>query len=281
MYDLLRKLSHQGHRCCKGRPSCSQFLLMHSLKCDRARRNSKNSQASKGYGRTGLLFTDGVSPRVAGHRKACSAGADCRDLSLVESAHCASRFYPRTPRNRVLPPSPPAREASATRLSALPNPSCFHLAPSPSLSPAGPPLPEGMQKTLSARLPSACRHADRIPFRTGGGGAQGRELGGRSQFLLGPLPDFFLIPGTDAHLVDEQPLAASGPATPGGKPRILELNRPKREKASCWRGALPCRHARGFPDPQDFRKRAPTPPCPPTRRSAPRGRCTGGKLFIM
>lgn len=34
-----------------------------------------------------MLFTDGVSPRVAGHRKVCSAGADCRDLSLVEPAH--------------------------------------------------------------------------------------------------------------------------------------------------------------------------------------------------
>lgn len=37
--------------------------------------------------------------------------------------------------------------------------------------------------------------------------------------------------------------------TPGGKPRILDLNRPKRERAVCWSRALPCRHARGFPNP--------------------------------
>lgn len=117
----------------------------------------------------------------------------------------------------------------------------------------------------SSRLPSfsllpAATQTEFHSKQWGEGDTQGRELGGCFQFLLGPLPDFFSIPGTEAHLVEEQPLAASGPTTPGGKPWILDLNRPKREKASCWGGAVPCSHAHWFPNPQDFRKRGPDPP---------------------
>lgn len=115
--------------------------------------------------------------------------------------------------------------------------------------------------STSSRLPSfsllpAC-HPDRIPCKTvwGGKGAQERQLGGCFQLLSGPLPDFFSIPGTEAHLVEEPSLAASGPTTPGGKPWILDINRPKREKASCWGSAVPCSYTRGFPNPQDFRKK--------------------------
>lgn len=95
---------------------------------------------------------------------------------------------------------------------------------------------------------------------SGGKGAQERQLGGCVQLLSGPLPEFFSIPGTEAHLAGEQSLAASGPTAPGGKPWVLDINRPEREKASCWGGAVPCSYTRGFPNPQDFRKKgAPRP----------------------
>lgn len=151
----------------------------------------------------------------------------------------------------------PPQEASASSLSGFPHLPGFRLSPFCLLPP----------------------RQNSIQTVSGGKGAQERQLGGCVQLLSGPLPEFFSIPGTEAHLAGEQSLAASGPTAPGGKPWVLDINRPEREKASCWGGTVPCSYTRGFPNPQDFRKKGAPPTDPPC--GAPRGHRTGGKLLIM
>ena len=128
---------------------------------------------------------------------------------------------PRLPRSRVLPTHSPPREASAFQPLGSPEPSV-----SASLPTAGLLLPGWMQKRPGV---SAATQTE---------AGQGRELGGCFPFLLGSLPNFFPIPGTTAHLGRRSSLGRSGLTTPGGKPWILDVNLPEREKASA--GAAPC-----------------------------------------
>lgn len=148
----------------------------------------------------------------------------------------------------------PQQEASAS------NSLCFQRFPVSAL-PLGPALP-----TVRLRGPGWRRNGPELsllpPRETSIQNEDpGKELGGCFQFLLGPMPDFFSIPGTKAHLVRRaHSLAASGPTTPSGKARILDRNRPKQDKAVCWSRPPPSRHTRWFPNPWDFRKRRPDPP---------------------
>lgn len=131
-------------------------------------------------------------------------------------AHWLPRFHPhpRLPRSRVLPTHSPPREASAFQPLGSPESSV-----SASLPTAGLLLLGWMQKRSGV---SAATQTE---------GGQGRGLGGCFPFLLGSLPNFSSIPGTTAHL-GRSSLGWSGLTTPGGKPWILGINLPAREKAS-------------------------------------------------
>lgn len=157
-----------------------------------------------------------------------------------EPVHCPTALTssPRTPRTRALPHSqlpPPKPRGLCLQPLSYPETTLFLSFSSSARPTASLHHPGRLQRpsALNSLLPPPRQNS--IPHGGGGEGAQGRELGGCSQCRSGPLPDFFSIPGTRAHLVEEHSLAATGPTTPGGKPRILDLNRAEqgRERAGC------------------------------------------------
>lgn len=82
-------------------------------------------------------------------------------------------------------------------------------------------------------LPAATQTEFHSKWGGGGGGNPGKRAGWLLSVPFRPAAGFLFHPRHRGTSGEEQPLAASGPTTPGGKPWILDLNRPKREKASC------------------------------------------------
>lgn len=122
-----------------------------------------------------------------------------------------------------------------------------------------------MQNTVRAEPPSA---ATQTEFHSKGGGSREESWVAPFSSSQGRCP-ISSLSWAAKHTGLGEPWLPASPPQLLGTPRILDRHRPKARERSYWSRALPCRHARGFPNPRAFRKRRPDPP---QRSNRPMGR---------